>query len=55
MDGPGRMKGGMEIQGAELYPHPEAAFARAPAAELHSMAKPEKLPERNKSLDIPYS
>ena len=51
MDGPGRMKGGMEIQGAELYPQPDAGLG----AELHSTAKPEKLREGNNHLDARYS
>ncbi len=47
MDGPGRMKGEMEIQAGELYPH----HATDLGAELHSPAKPEKLKEGNEHLD----
>jgi len=43
MDGPGRVKNRIEIQGAELYPHPNAGLTGMPGAELHSVAKPEKL------------
>ena len=45
------MKGGMETQGAELYPHPEAGLA----TELHSPAKPEKLREANKHPETLHS
>jgi len=47
MDGPGRVEGGMKIQGMELYPEPNAG----PGAELHSAAKPEKLRQANQHSD----
>jgi hypothetical protein len=55
MDGPGRVKNGIKIQGAELYPHPNAGLTGMPGAELHSAAKPEKLHGDNISLDTLYS
>ena len=42
MDGPERMKDGMEMQGAELYPHPDARLTPSPAEPLQATS-PEQL------------
>ena len=49
MDGPGANECGMELQGTKLYPQPDHGLA----AELHSAAKPEKLPEANRDTPNP--
>jgi len=54
MDGPGRVKDGIEIQGGELYPHADGDLTGVPGAELHSATKPEKLPASTNPLDTLY-
>ena len=54
MDGPGRVKGGMGMQGSQLYPQAEVDLIGITAMELHSPGKPEKLQQGNEHLDTPY-